>query len=502
MSLENKHGEVRRYLACDLGADSGRVMLGELADGAFSLRELRRFPTQGTRHADGSLRWDMARILGEIAQGLRAAQAQGAPVRSFSADSWGVDYVWMKDGAPVDLFPFHYRDERTYGGFDRVFAKVPRARVFAETGIQFLPFNTLYQLECDVRSGAIAQGEGRCFLPIADFVNAWLCGKGVAEWSSASTTQCFNPADKCWSPLLANAVGIALDVFPPAVPSGTILGPILPAHCGDGKALGGTQVIAGCSHDTAAAVAAVPAQDDGRWAYLSSGTWSLLGVELPEPLMTPQALACGFTNEIGAGGRIRFLKNIAGMWLVQESLRDWKAKGIELSYDEMERRAEAAPALVSLINPNDPIFAAPGDMPEKIAQFCARTGQPAPRECGAVVRCIFESLALLYAEVLDDLRALTGRAIERIHIVGGGSRNSVLNRYTAAACNVEVLAGPAEATALGNVAVQAIALGDVADIEAARALLRRNFAPKIFLPDNQADWSSARARFAPWVKHS
>lgn len=487
---------IRRYLACDLGADSGRVMLGTLENGVFSLRELNRFPTRGERRSDGSLRWNMARIVGEILRGIALAGQEGAPIAGVSVDSWGVDYIWMQSGKAVDEWPFHYRDERTQGGFERLFATVSRADIYAETGIQFLPFNTLYQLECDARVGRVPQGGEALFLPIADYVNAVLSGKARADWSNASTTQCFNPQTKAWSAALARAAGVSLDVFPKVVAPGTPLGTLLPQWRGQGEALARTQVVAGCSHDTAAAVAAVPAEDDGRWAYLSSGTWSLLGVEMERPLMTPEALARGFTNEIGFGGRIRFLKNIVGMWLLQESQRAWEAKGIRLSYADIDAQVAAAPALRSLINPNDPMFASPGDMPGKIAAFCARTGQEVPRNCGETARCIFESLALLYARTLEEVKSLTGRAIDRIHIVGGGSRNDVLNQFTADACNVAVLAGPAEATALGNVTVQAVALGDLADHAAARDALRRSCAPKIFLPENPQWWSQARARFA------
>lgn len=483
------------YLACDLGADSGRVMLGTLSDGAFSLESLHRFPTQGMRHEDGSLRWDLTRIFGEVVAGLRKGAALGLSIRGISVDSWGVDYVWMSPDGTADMLPYHYRDERTRMEMERVFARLPQATIYAKTGIQFLSFNTLYQLSCDVRSGRIPNGPNAVFLPIADAINALLSGRQVVEYASASTTQCFSPKTMSWERDLIRQAGIPDKIFADCVPSGTVLGSILPQWRKGFPALESTSVVAGCSHDTAAAVAAVPASMGDDWAFLSSGTWSLLGVELPQPLMHAEALKAGFTNEVGYGGQIRFLKNIAGLWLLQESQRSWKSAGLDVSYAEIDRRAAAAEPLRSLIFPNDPVFASPGDMPEKIAQFCAETGQPIPRDCGEIARCIMESLALLYADTLSAARSLTGHRLERLHIVGGGSRSCLLNQFTASACGVDVLAGPSEATALGNLAVQALALGDLKNLWQARQAIARQEPLQRFAPADAALWQAGRQTF-------
>ncbi len=470
-------------LACDLGAESGRVMRGVLDAGRLTMEEVHRFPTGGIAIGD-SLRWDLPRILDELRTGIRKAAAQGA-IDGISTDSWGVDYVLLNSLDPVLSLPYHYRDKRNDTAFQRVFLLVPRDQVYRETGIQSMGFNTLFQLQWDAtrRPGLVALADR--FLLIADWCNWAFSGVGVAEESLASTGQLYSPHTRQWSADIIRKVGLPERIFPQVVPSGSVLGPALPElGAGDAK------VIATCSHDTGAAVAAVPAEGEG-WAYLSCGTWSLLGVETPEPICSAEALAENYTNELGLGGSVRFLKNIVGLWIVQECRRSWQAAGQDLSYDELTRLASEAKPLVSLIDPTDPRFAAPGDMPQKIAAYCRETGQSVPDGVGATVRCALESLAVTYRRSLDTLERLTGQKLSRLHIVGGGSKNRLLMQMAADATGRPVIAGPVEATAIGNLLIQALALGHIKDHAELRAIVRRSFPVEVFQPHDHAAWQAA-----------
>lgn len=486
------------YLACDLGAESGRVMLGTLADGKLELEELHRFPT-GPVAIAGSLRWDVLRFFDELKAGLAKAAQRKLPVRGVSTDSWGVDYVWLQGSEPLLTAPYHYRDARTDDGFAKAFAVVPKEEIFSTTGIQFMTLNTLYQLHADVRDRPEVLKLAERFLTIGDYFNWLFSGVAVVEESLASTTQLYDPRTRNWAKGLIEKLGIPSWLFPKVVPTGTVLGP-LKAGIVPGDALAGAQVVATCSHDTGAAVAAVPAEGDD-WAYLSSGTWSLLGAELASPLLGADALKENFTNEVGHGGSIRFLKNIVGLWILQECRRAWLAAGTDLSYAELCADAEKVAPLRSLIHPASAPFGKPGSMPEKVAAYCRATGQPAPSTPGEFTRCILESLALLYAGTLESLETLTGRSFKKLHIVGGGSRNDLLNQCAADALNRPVFAGPAEATAIGNILLQALALGDLGK-DAGLAELRRvvgaSFPSAAFRPraDQAAVWADARARFA------
>ncbi|GAB4172765.1 MAG: rhamnulokinase family protein [Terrimicrobiaceae bacterium] len=468
-------------------------MLGRLEGGRVELEELHRFPS-AVRRFQGSLRWDVIQIFEELKAGLREAARRGESVCGVSTDSWGVDYVLLKAGEPMLAVPYHYRDERTEGGFERVFAKVPREEVFEKTGIQFMELNTLYQLEDDARRRPEILELSDGLLLIADYINFLFSGKRAAEISLASTTQLYDPRAGGWATALAGALGIPAKLFPEVVASGTRLGPLDPALAEECR-LEGVEVVATCSHDTAAAVAAVPARGDD-WAYLSSGTWSLLGVELPAPVITARSLESNFTNEIGYGGTIRFLKNIIGLWIVQECRRAWEAEGVVLDYGELTRLADEASPLRSLIHPNEARFGKPGDMPGKIISYCRETGQPEPGTPGEFVRCAVESLALLYRRTLSELEEISGRTIRRIHVVGGGSRNTLLNQATADATGREVLAGPVEATALGNVLIQALALGHLSSLEELREVVRSSTMLTPYSPAPSAAWDEAHERFA------
>lgn len=483
------------YLACDLGAESGRVMLGSLADGRLELRELHRFPNNPIRDGD-SLRWNTDELWRGIREGLKLAGALGLEIQSVSCDSWGLDCVLLDADGKIMQPVFHYRDPRTAEGVKRVFAKLPWERVFAETGIQFMPINGLYHLAMEPRERLAAAAS---VVPIGDAFNHLLGGVQRAEVSMASTTQLYNPQTRDWSAPLLAALELTRDQFPDIVPSGTDLAPLRTELAAETGLSPRTRVIAGCTHDTAAAVAAVPAagslSDRPDWAYLSSGTWSLMGVERATPLINDDCRELNLTNEIGYGGSIRLLKNIIGLWLVQECRRQWAADGEEFDYATLAELVGTAEPFRSLIDPDDERFLAPDNMPNRIRAFCRETGQPVPESPGQIIRTCLESLALLYRKTLRNIGQLTGADIRRLHVVGGGSQNRWLNQFTADACKIPVHAGPVEATALGNVLVQALAAGDLPSLAAAREVVARSVQPVLFEPSAGEEWDAAAARF-------
>jgi len=477
------------YLACDLGADSGRLILGTLDHGKIVLEELHRFPTGATKVA-GALHWELDRLLNELKTGLTKVAARQLPIASISTDSWGVDYV-LYDERGLAMSPvWCYRDARTAAGVEIVKEKVDWPAIFAETGIQFMALNTIYQIvtEPPARLAAAKQ-----LLFIGDAFNFFCSGVARNEVSLASTSQLYNPQTRMWSKKLFSALDLRENLFAPICASGTRLGP-LKKNLATETGLPPIEVIATCSHDTGAAVAAVPASGE-NWAYLSSGTWSLMGVEAANPVINDRSRSLGFTNEIGYGNSVRLLKNIVGLWLVQESRRHWNKTGKKLEFADLEKLAIAAKPFVSLINPDDARFLSPDNMPEKIADFCRETGQPVPADVGACVRCIYESLALFYRVTLRRTEQITGQKIERLHIVGGGSKDATLNQFTANALKIPVLAGPTECAALGNILVQAIALGHLPSHAAAREVVRNSFELKTFTPQDSADWDAAAVRF-------
>ena len=482
------------YLACDLGAESGRLMLGTLASGKLSLEEIHRFPNTPVKTGT-ALHWNITALFDELKAGLKKAAARKLPITSISTDSWGVDYLLYDSRGAIIEPTFHYRDARTAQGVANAKARVDWPTIYAETGIQFMPLNTIFQLAAESPERL---AEARQLLLIGDAFNYFLCGAAKNEESLASTTQLYNPRTKSWSKKLLTALNLPKKLFGPIVPSGTRLGPMkkeLAAEVG----LPQIEVIASCSHDTGAAVAAVPASGQ-NWAYLSSGTWSLMGVEWPHPVITEQGRELNFTNEIGYGGSVRLLKNIVGLWLVQECRREWARHGKDYDYATLTRLAAEAKPFVSLINPADPRFVSPDDMPAKIAAFCKETGQPVPATHGAFVRCALESLALFYRVVLRQLETLVGRRIERLNVVGGGSRNTLLNQFTANALQIPVMAGPIESTALGNILVQAMTLGHLPSLAAAREVVRHSFEVTTVKPQAAAQWDAAFTRFEKLLK--
>ena len=442
----------------------------------------------------GTLRWDMLRIFDELKTGLRKVARLGVPAASVSVDSWGVDYAFINRMHPLLAPPFQYRDPRTDVTYPRVCQALGKEFIFEETGIQFMPINTLYHLASDVENSPALLAAADCFLTVGDYFNYLFSGVARVEVSNASTTQIYNPRTSDWSRALIAKAGFPEKIFPPLVPSGTVLGPLLPDLAAE-TSLRDVQVVATCSHDTGAAVAAVPAAEGDDWAYLSSGTWSLLGVELPGPLINADALAAGFTNEAGYGGTTRFLKNIVGLWLLQESRRAWAARGLEIDYAALNAQAEEAAPFRTLIRPDTPAFARHGDMPAMITAHARANGEPVPETPGQFARCILESLALLYRTTLERVESLTGRQIRRLHIVGGGSQSMLLNQFAADATGREVLAGPVEATAIGNALIQGLALGHLASLADLRAVVRDSFPAQSFHPHDAASWQQAYARF-------
>ncbi len=608
------------YLACDLGAESGRLMLGTLSDGRLALEELHRFPNTPIK-VEGSLCWDVPRLFDELKAGLKKAAARKLPFASISCDSWGVDYLLYRADGSLLSPTFHYRDVRTARGVENTYAKGDWPAIFAETGIQFMPLNTIFQLAAE--SPARLE-QAQLILSVGCAFNHWLCGVARFEESMASTTQLYDPITRSWSDHLIEVLGLPRRMFPRIVPSGTRLG-FLKEDLARETSLPTIEVIASCSHDTGAAVAAIPATGadwseperseadsredpviqlylrqldqvptlapeeeselaarsrsdenararlieaylaqvakvardyegaglslldliqegnlgllkaverfdpakggrfstyaswwirqairrawvresriasfplgEPRWAYLSSGTWSLMGVESATPVLTDACRELNFTNEIGYGGSVRLLKNISGLWLVQECRREWAKADQEFDYATLTKLAAEAPPFVSLINPADARFISPDDMPGRIAALCRETGQPVPATPGAFIRCALEGLALLYRRTLGQIEQLIGKKIERLHIVGGGSRNDLLNQFTANALQIPVLAGPVEATAAGNVLVQAIALGHLPSLAAARQVVRDSWPLTKFEPQDAPVWDEAYRRF-------
>jgi rhamnulokinase len=469
-----------RFLAIDLGAETGRAMLGTLDGGRLTLEELHRFPNTPVRLPTG-LYWDTLRLFHEIRHSLAiCGRERKLALDGIGIDTWGVDFGLLgSDGALVDN-PRHYRDARNNGMLEKTFAVVAREEIFAETGIQSMQINTLYQLHAMRlnRSPALDVAAKLLFMP--DLFNYWLTGETRAEVSIASTSQFYDPIKKRWATGLFQRIGLPECILPELAPPGTRLGTLLPEIAESSGLSSNVPVYASACHDTAAAVAAVPAEGDD-WCYISSGTWSLMGVELDAPVINDQSLALNFTNEVGAGDKIRFLKNIAGLWLLQECRRAWALAGREYSYEELSKLAASAPPAAALIDPD--AFPEPGRMPERIAEYCHARGCEAPDQPAAMVRLILESLAATYRKVLDNLETLLSRRIHRVHIVGGGSRNQLLNQLAANATGRMVIAGPSEATAAGNILVQAIGAGAVSGIAEAREIVARSFPLQTYQPE-------------------
>jgi rhamnulokinase len=476
---------VRSYAAVDLGASSGRVMVGRVGPHTLELAEAHRFANRPVRVPEG-LRWDVLSLYSGVLDGLRAA----GPVDSVGIDSWAVDYGLLDaDGALLGN-PVHYRDARTEGVAEKVWGRVPAAELYAATGLQYAPFNTLYQLTAAASTAQLAQA--RRLLLIPDLLAYWLTGEQGTELTNASTTQLIDPRTGDWAHDVAGRLGIDLTLFAPLRRPGDPAGLLRAAVLDETGLPGPVPVTTVGSHDTASAVAAVPAVGE-RFAYICTGTWSLAGLELTAPVLTEESRAANFTNELGLDGTVRYLRNIMGLWLLQECMRAWGRPDLT----ELLRDAAAAPALRSVVDAGDAVFLAPGRMPERIAEACLASGQPVPGTPGEITRCILDSLALAHRRAVEDAQRLAGHAVDVVHIVGGGTRNTLLCQLTADACGLPVVAGPTEAAALGNVLVQARAhdlVGDRADM---RRLLTRTQPLTRYEPCGDAGaWREAEARLA------
>jgi rhamnulokinase len=481
-----------RFLAFDLGAESGRGVVGQFDGRRLQLSEVHRFPNIPVRILD-SLHWDVLRLFSEIQQGLGLyVKTYGSDLAGLGIDTWGVDFALLARDDSLLGTPYHYRDQRTDGMMEEAFRRVPRQVIFEQTGIQFMQINTLYQLLAMVIRRTPVLEIAETFLMIPDLFNFWLTGRKVCEFTNATTTQFYSPCEGAWSRPLFEALGLPFHILPEVVPPGTVLGPVLPRVAEEAE-LGDVSVIAPACHDTGSAVAAVPAT--GRdYVYISSGTWSVMGAELPEPVINAQSLANNFTNEGGVCGTFRFSKNVMGLWLVQECRRTWARTEEGLSYDDLTQMASRSEPFRSIIDPDHHSFLSPGDMPARMRAFCAKANQPVPDDKGAVMRCILESLALKYRWVLERLETMLGRELATVHIVGGGTQNRLLCQFTANATGRPVVAGPVEATAIGNLIMQALALGHVSSLEEGREVIRNSFEVTTYEPRDSSAWEDAYAR--------
>jgi len=485
--------ESGHYLAFDLGAESGRAVVGQLQEDRLSLTPIHRFTNGPVRVFDG-LFWDVLRLWSEVQAGLHAyRQAYDAPLEGIGLDTWGVDCGLLGPSGELLANPRHYRDPRNEAMLALALERVPREEIFQQTGIQFMQLNSLYQLLAMREHGDVALEQARTLLMMPDLFNYWLTGIAVSEFTVATTTQFYDPRARDWACDLLRRLDLPTDILPPVMPPGTVLGP-LEEHLASETGLAGTPVILPATHDTGSAVAAVPARGSD-FIYLSSGTWSLIGIEVPAPVITPEALAFNFTNEGGVGGTFRVLKNIMGLWLVQECRRTWALEGDTFSYDEITAMAQDARAFGPLVEPDAVEFIAPGGMPARIQAFCARTGQRVPETRGEIVRCALESLALKYRWAVEKLERMAGRRLGVIHIVGGGSQNTLLCQFAADATQRTVVAGPVEATAIGNVMMQAVARGHIASVQEGRRIVERSFETTTYTPGDPAGWEAAYGRF-------
>ena len=479
-------------VAVDLGAQSGRVAVGRFDGERLEVDETHRFANVPVHDGD-RLRWDISDLYRNVLAGLSATHEHAGPVDSVAVDSWGVDFGLLDEANQLLESPVHYRDARRAKAFDRALERVPARELYERTGIQLLPINSIFELAAMAAESDPALDAARTLLLIPDLIHHWLAGPLVTERTNASTTQFLDAGSGEWATDLLVRLDVPAGFLPEIVEPGTAVGQLVPEVAAE-TGLGAVPVIAVGTHDTASAVAAVPFGVEGS-AFISIGTWSLVGVELAAPVIDDRTFDANLTNEIGVAGTYRLLRNVTGLWLISECRNAWARAGVEYTFEELHELAATALPLRSLIEPNDPVFTEPGDMPQRVRAFCSETGQPEPEEPGAVIRCILESLALKHWETMDVLGRATGVVPPEVHVVGGGARNELLCRWTADATGLRVSCGPEEATVVGNLLVQAIALGEVSSIADAREVVRRSFSPTVFEPGDSAAWQEARERF-------
>jgi len=477
------------YLAFDLGAESGRAILAHLRDRSLTTQEVHRFKNEPVEYG-GSLHWDVARLWWEMRKAL--SQLENVELAGIGVDAWGVDYALLGERGELLQNPYHYRDSRTAGMMQKVFQRVPREEIYRATGIQFMPINTLYQLYAARQQTPAILQSAQKLLTIPDLFHYWLTGRAVCEFTDATTTQLVNPVTRTWAKDLLGQLDLPGHLLSEIVEPGTMLGPLHPTIAKD-STLVDTPVIAPAAHDTGSAVAAISAREDT--AFLSSGTWSLLGIELDQPILSAEAMRLNFTNEGGVQGTTRLLKNVMGLWLLQQCHHAWAAQGQFYEHHELLDRAAREIPFACLVDPDHESFLRPANMLGAIDAFCARTQQRAPQSPAAYVRSILESLAFKYRLVLRNLEHLTGRRIEQIRVIGGGSKNRLLNQFTADATGKRVLAGPSEVTALGNVAVQILATGRAGSLKEVRAIVEHSYPPEVFTPLAVEPWNQSAERF-------
>ncbi len=494
--------KTQNYLAVDLGAESGRVIAGLFDGNRLELREIHRFPNApvGIPSHTGriSLHWDILRLWSEIKQGIgRAVHKENSIISGIGLDTWGVDFGLLDKSGALLGNPYYYRDARTDGMLAEAFQRVPRETIFEQTGIQFMQINTLFQLLSLVLRRAPELETAETFLTMPDIFNYWLTGRAVCEFTNATTTQCYDPRRRTWADALLKSLEIPRRMFPPIVPPGTILGEIIKPLA---EELGTqTSVITPACHDTGSAIAAVPARGED-FAWISSGTWSIMGTNVKEPVVNAQSLANNFTNEGGVGGTYRFSKNIMGLWLVQECRRTWAAAGEEFSYAQLTDMAASAAPFGAFVDPDVEDFLHPGDMPARIQEYCKLSSQKTPLQKGEIVRCALESIALKYRYVLERLEKMAGHTLQTIHIVGGGTQNRLLNQFTADATGRRVITGPIEATAIGNILTQAIALGHIPTIEQGRQIVQNSCEMAAYEPGQTSPWNDNYPRFCKLIE--
>ena len=481
------NGGSKNYLAFDIGAESGRAVLARVSGERIAIEEVHRFPNQPLQES-GSLRWDVKRLWDEIRKALSIVDCE---LQGIGVDTWGVDYALLDEAGELVENPYHYRDPRTRGIPEEVFEKVSKREIYSITGIQFMPINTLYQLFAEKKQTPGVLSRAKRMVMIPDLFHYWMTGNAVCEFTNASTTQMVNATTRIWDFELLERVGLPPSLPVPIVEPGGVIGKLRP-ELGAEK-IADTPVIAPATHDTGSAVAAIAAREGT--AFISSGTWSLVGMEVDAPVASPDALQMNFSNEGGVNGTTRLLKNVMGLWMLRCCRECWSQLGNEHGYEQLVKQAATEPAFSHLLDPDDESFLAPKNMCKAIDDFCARTHQPKPTTPAKYTRTILESLALKYGRVIAELERLTGERLEQIRVIGGGSKNRLLNQFTADATGRRVLAGPVEATALGNAAVQILATGEAGSLKNVRELIERSFPVETFDPRDTDQWTKAAERF-------
>jgi rhamnulokinase len=479
------------YLALDLGAESGRAIIGMLDDVKISLNEVHRFNNGPVRLPDG-MHWDVLRLWSEIKTGIASAVKNASKLEAIGVDTWGVDFALLDKNNMLLSNPFHYRDARTDGMLDEAFKRMSRVEIFTNTGIQFMQINTLYQLLAMSMQKSPMLDLAQTFVTIPDLFNYWLSGEVTNEFTNVTTTQCLDPRKRDWATPVLDALNIPSHLFKSITDSGTLIGTLLPDIAEETDA-GGVKIVVPACHDTGSAVVAVPAQNQD-FAWISSGTWSIMGAEVKQPFLDEKALQYNFTNEGGVFNTWRLSKNIMGLWLVQECRRTWGHAGDDLSYDEITFLASEAKPFQAVIDPDHNIFLHAGDMPDRIRKYCKDTNQSVPQTKGEIIRVVLEGIALKYRWVLERLEELINKRLDPIHIIGGGTKNRLLNQFAADCTGRDVITGPIEATAIGNILMQAIGLGHLDTLEDARAVVRASFRPETYHPASTIGWDEAYAK--------